>query len=63
MTRETEDRGQSRRDFLKMGAVAAPAMAVTAVAGEAGAAERADAAGEGLRKTDHVKAYLASARF
>lgn len=62
MTKKSDD-GQSRRDFLKLGAMAAPAAAATVVAGEAAAVERADTAGEGLRKTPHVEAYLASARF
>ena len=62
MTKKTED-GQSRRDFLKLGAMAAPAAAASVVATEASAVEPADAAGEGLRKTLHVQAYLASARF
>lgn len=53
----------SRRDFLKFATVAAPAVAVAAVAGT-GSAEAAvvENAG-GYRETEHVKKYLASARF
>lgn len=55
----------SRRDFLKLAAAGAPAVAVTAVAGtraEAGVAA-AEAPGEGLRRTEHVEKYLETARF
>ncbi|MBD3679420.1 MAG: hypothetical protein HUJ27_13620 [Rhodobacteraceae bacterium] len=53
---------EGRRNFLKLAAAAAPAAAATAVAGEA-AADVAEPQGSGLRKTAHVEAYLASARF
>lgn len=52
-----------RRNFLKLAATAAPAAAVTAVSGTEAAAEEQPAEGSGLRKTPHVQAYLASARF
>ncbi|PKP83697.1 MAG: twin-arginine translocation pathway signal protein [Alphaproteobacteria bacterium HGW-Alphaproteobacteria-2] len=58
--------GASRRDFLKFASVSAPA-AVAAVA--VGAPQEAEAAvpvtsrDAVLRKTEHVKKYLASARF
>lgn len=55
-----DDTGQSRRDFLKLAGAAAPAV-VTAAALGTDAAEMAE--GEGLRKTEHIKQYLASARF
>ena len=55
--------GESRRDFLKLAGTAAPAAVAAAVV----APEKAEAdelhAGEGLRKTPHVEAYLKSARF
>ncbi len=55
---------EGRRNFLKLGAVAAPAAAAAiAVTPEAVEAAELEAAGEGLRKTAHVKAYLDSARF
>jgi len=53
----------SRRDFLKLGAAAAPAAAVVAATGTQAAAVEVEDAGTGLRKTAHVKAYLESARF
>jgi hypothetical protein len=53
----------SRRDFLKLASVAAPAAAV-ALTGEAAVADELDQhAGEGLRDTAHTRAYLDSARF
>jgi len=53
----------SRRDFLKLAGSAAPA-AVAAVAAAPETAEASEqAAGEGLRMTPHVEAYLKSARF
>lgn len=55
---------EGRRNFLKLAGVSAPAAAAiaTMTPEEAEAAEL-EAAGEGLRKTAHVKAYLDSARF
>jgi len=63
MSKKDEASGKSRRDFLKLAAVAAPAAVATSVAGEAAAADVADTQSEGLRKTPHTEAYLASARF
>lgn len=57
-----KEAGQSRRDFLKLAGTAAPAAAVLTVAG-AEEAEAVELAGQGLRKTEHVKKYLESARF
>ena len=59
-----DDKAQaSRRDFLKLATVAAPAAAVTAVAG-GGEAEAAPASGKsGYRRTEHVEKYLETARF
>lgn len=63
MTKKTED-GSSRRDFLKMAATGAPAVAVaTAVAtGTADAAEP-DLTSEKMQDTAHTRAYFDSARF
>jgi len=63
MTKQDDKADTGRRDFLKLAATAAPAVAVTAVAG--GEAQAAETAAEtsGLRKTAHVQAYLDSARF
>lgn len=57
--------GASRRDFLKFASVSAPAaVAAVAVGGApAEAADRATSRDAVLQKTEHVKKYLASARF
>lgn len=63
MTKKKEPAENSRRDFLKMASVAAPAAAV-ALTGEAVVADELDQhAGEGLRDTAHSRAYFKSARF
>lgn len=54
---------EGRRNFLKLATVAAPATALTAVTTTQAAAETLQEAGDGLRKTAHVNAYLESARF
>lgn len=60
---EKQDTGHSRRDFLKLAGTAAPAAAIAVAAGT-DAAEAAAAPGENaLPKTEHVRKYLASARF
>ena len=55
--------GASRRDFLKLAGTSAPAAvaAMAVSAGDASAEEITE--GSGLKKTEHVKKYLASARF
>ena len=58
-----EKRTASRRDFLRLAAAAAPAVAVTAVSGQAAADEPQETAKSGLRQTEHVKKYYDSARF
>lgn len=55
--------GESRRDFLKLAGTAAPAAVAAAVAAPKSAEAAETHAGEGLRKTPHVEAYLKSARF
>ncbi|MBE9477592.1 MAG: twin-arginine translocation signal domain-containing protein [Proteobacteria bacterium] len=63
MTKKDEAATNSRRDFLKMASVAAPAVAV-AVTGKAAVADTPDQnAGEGLQDTAHTRAYFDSARF
>jgi hypothetical protein len=53
----------SRRDFLKLASVTAPAVAVVTVTG-AGTVEAAAVEGSGgYRRTEHVEKYLESARF
>jgi len=63
MSKKVED-GASRRDFLKMAATGAPAVAVVTAAttGQAEAAEP-DLASTRLQDTAHTRAYLDSARF
>jgi len=63
MTRKPED-GSSRRDFLKMAATGAPAVAVATIA-TTGTAEAAapDLASEKMQDTAHTRAYFDSARF
>lgn len=58
---EKTDNAASRRDFLKLAAAGAPAAAVAASAGTA-QAEEVEASGTGLRKTEHVRKYLETAR-
>jgi len=60
---DKEKPDQGRRGFLKLAAVAAPVTAITAVQGDEAQAATLEEAGDGLRKTAHVKAYLDSARF
>jgi len=59
-----DDKGASRRDFLKFASVSAPAAAAVMVAApEQAEAATADAKGDGLRDTAHTRAYFDSARF
>jgi hypothetical protein len=53
----------SRRDFLKFATVAAPAAAVAVAAGTVTAEAAVVEDAGGYRETEHVKKYLASARF
>lgn len=66
MTRKTEDGkavDRRRRDFLKLAATGAPAIAV--VAASAGGAEAAapGPASDRMQDTAHTRAYYDSARF
>lgn len=54
--------GSSRRDVLKLATLGAPVAAVSMVAGTKAEAA-VEAAGSGLRETEHVRKYLESARF
>ncbi len=63
MTKKDEAATNSRRDFLKMASVAAPAVAV-AVTGEAAVADTLDQhEDKGLQDTAHTRAYFETARF
>ena len=58
-----EKTAPSRRDFLKLAGTGAPAAAVAlAISGTDAEAAEVEA-GSGLRKTEHVKKYLETARF
>ncbi len=63
MSKKVED-GTSRRDFLKLAATGAPAVAVVTAAstGTAEAAEP-DLSSDKMQDTAHTRAYLDSARF
>lgn len=64
MTKKDQSDAQSRRDFLKMASVSAPAaVAAVAMSGSAAVAVEAEETGEGLRNTAHVLAYYESAKF
>ncbi len=65
MTDKTQAKAAGRRDFLKLaglGTLAGAAVAVTAPAEQAEAAE-AERAGGGYRETEHVKKAYELARF
>ncbi len=53
----------SRRDFLKLATVAAPAAAAVAVTSSGTAEAATETSGSGYRKTEHVEKFLESARF
>ncbi len=61
-----QDKGEinSRREFLKMASVSAPAaLAAVAVSGEAAQAAEPDQNASGLQDTAHTRAYFESAKF
>ncbi|MEV8467158.1 twin-arginine translocation pathway signal protein [Fluviibacterium sp. DFM31] len=63
MSDKTED-GASRRDFLKLASVSAPAaIAAAAVGGTAAQADEAPTGETRIQDTAHTRAYLDSARF
>ena len=55
--------GASRRDFLKLAGSSAPVAAVALAAGTQEAAAEETPGSLGLKKTEHVKQYLDTARF
>lgn len=62
MTRKSE--GASRRDFLKLGGMAAPAVAIAAATGSpVEASEAEDVKTGGLQDTPHTRKYLETTRF
>ena len=58
-----EKKTASRRDFLKLTGLAAPAAAVTVVTGATGAEAAVPEPTGGYRETEHVKKYFETARF
>ncbi len=63
MSKKVED-GTSRRDFLKLAATGAPAVAVvTAATGGQADAAQPDLSSERMQDTAHTRAYFDSARF
>ncbi|MBK0397651.1 twin-arginine translocation signal domain-containing protein [Limibaculum sp. M0105] len=52
----------SRRDFLRLAGLAAPAAAVTVVTGKPAEAA-VPSASDGYRETEHVRKFYESARF
>ncbi|MDQ2092182.1 twin-arginine translocation signal domain-containing protein [Marimonas arenosa] len=59
-----KNEGTSRRNFLKLGGMAAPAVALAAATGSpVDASETPEAAKSGLQDTPHTRKYLETARF
>ena len=63
MTKKENDGESTRRDFLKLAGVAAPATAATLTGKAAEAADQDQQTGKGLRETAHTRAYFETARF
>ncbi len=64
MAKMEDDKAASRRDFLKLAAVSAPAAAAaTALGGTAASAAEPKENGSGLRDTAHTAAYYKSLTF
>jgi hypothetical protein len=60
---DERDVDQKRRGFLRLASLAAPAAALGTASGAPAAVAEAAPQGTGLRKTEHVKKYLETARF
>ena len=63
MSQDNQATESSRRDFLKVASLSAPAAVAVALTGQEAAAGVPESSGEGLRETAHTRAYLESARF
>ena len=63
MPKGTKGEPTKRRDFLKLASVSVPAAAVAAAVGTTAEAATVEDTGEGLRDTQHTRAYFESARF
>ena len=63
MSKKNEE-APSRRDFLKLASVTAPAVvAATTLGGTAAEASAPDLSSDKMQDTAHTRAYFASARF
>ena len=63
MTKKTEE-ATSRRDFLKLASVSAPAaVAAATLSGTAAEASTPDLSSDTMQDTAHTRAYLESARY
>lgn len=62
MTKATDDKAASRRDFLKLAGVA-PVAAGAVVIGTEAEAEADAPKKSGIQDTDHIRTYYKTARF
>ena len=63
MGKKEESANFGRRNFLKLAAVSAPAVAAVAASGTAVQAAELNETGQGMRDTLHTKAYFETAKF
>jgi len=64
MSKQSKEEKASRRDFLKLASVSAPAaVAAVALTGSEAQAAEPEQEGSGLRDTAHTRAYFESAKF
>ncbi len=63
MSKKEEDVTNSRRNFLKLAAVSAPAVAAVAATGTAVQAADVEETSSGLQDTAHTRAYFDSLTF
>ncbi|SFQ99934.1 ubiquinol-cytochrome c reductase iron-sulfur subunit N-terminal domain-containing protein [Poseidonocella sedimentorum] len=62
--KETPEKSASRRDFLKLASVSAPAaVAAVAVSGTQAEASVVDPSSDRMQDTEHTRAYFETARF
>lgn len=63
MSKKKDGESTSRRDFLKLASVSAPAAAAAVVVGTKAEAATIEETREGMQDTAHTRAYYDSARF